>query len=108
SCNCDTNDDVWRTDEGVITDKSALPIKAIRFGVTDITRSMAFYRIGKLRCWGTISEPPILESCTALKEAGISESGKYLIDPDGVDKGFPEFEVFCDMSSQSGITVIGH
>lgn len=108
SCNCDANDGVWRTDEGVITDKLSLPIKEIRFGVTDITRSMAFYHIGKLRCLGTISEPPILESCAALKEAGISESGKYVIDPDGVDKGLSEFEVFCDMSSQSGITVIGH
>ncbi|XP_040209436.1 uncharacterized protein LOC120940562 isoform X2 [Rana temporaria] len=106
SCNCDANDDVWRTDEGFITDKSSLPIKEIRFGVTDIIRSMAFYQIGKLRCLGT--KPPILESCAALKEAGISESGKYVIDPDGVDKGLSEFEVFCDMSSQSGITVIGH
>ncbi|XP_072267995.1 uncharacterized protein [Pyxicephalus adspersus] len=108
SCNCDANDDVWRTDEGEITDKLSLPIKELRFGGTDITRSMAFYRIGKLRCWGVVSEPPILESCAALKEAGITESGKYVIDPDGVDKGLPEFEVFCDMSSQSGITVIGH
>ncbi|XP_018414297.1 PREDICTED: uncharacterized protein LOC108788893 [Nanorana parkeri] len=108
SCNCDANDDVWRTDEGAITDKSSLPIKEIRFGGTDITRSLAFYRIGKLRCWGTISEPPVLESCAALKEAGINESGRYSIDPDGVDKGLPEFGVYCDMSSQSGITVIGH
>ncbi|KAM9308265.1 uncharacterized protein PAF06_012447 [Gastrophryne carolinensis] len=109
SCNCDANDDVWRTDEGVITDKPYLPIREIKFGgIEDTTVSMAIYRIGKLRCGGTISEPPVLESCAAIKEAGITESGRYIIDPDGVDKGLPEFEVFCDMSAHSGITVVGH
>ncbi|XP_073534697.1 uncharacterized protein [Phyllobates terribilis] len=107
SCNCDTNDDMWRMDEGTISDKSSLPIKEFRFGGTsDIPMAMAFHRIGKLQCWGT--NPPVLESCAALKEAGITDSGRYIIDPDGVDKGVPQFEVFCDMSSFSGITVIGH
>ncbi|XP_073443976.1 contactin-associated protein-like 2 [Dendrobates tinctorius] len=100
---------MWRMDEGAISDKSSLPIMEFRFGVTsDIPMAMAFHRIGKLKCWGTISDPPVLESCTALKEAGITDSGRYIIDPDGVDKGVPQFEVFCDMSSISGITVIGH
>ncbi|XP_040289086.1 uncharacterized protein LOC121001914 [Bufo bufo] len=109
SCNCDANDDMWRMDEGAITDKSSLPIQEFRFGGTsDVPMAMAFHRIGKLRCWGTISEPPVLESCAALKEAGITDSGRYLIDPDGVNKGVPQFEVFCDMSSHAGITVIGH
>ncbi|XP_077125793.1 uncharacterized protein LOC143782323 [Ranitomeya variabilis] len=109
SCNCDINDDMWRMDEGAISDKSSLPILEFRFGGTsDIPMAMAFHRLGKLKCWGTISVPPVLESCAALKEAGITDSGRYIIDPDGVDKGVPQFEVFCDMSSFSGITVIGH
>ncbi|XP_053569055.1 uncharacterized protein LOC128659456 [Bombina bombina] len=109
SCNCDANDDVWRTDEGVLTDKATLPVQEVRFGDTrDAPMEMAFHSIGKLRCWGTISEPPILQSCAALKEAGITDSGRYIIDPDGVGQGVSQFEVFCDMSSDSGITVISH
>ncbi|XP_072008929.1 uncharacterized protein [Engystomops pustulosus] len=109
SCNCDANDDIWRMDEGAIMDKSSLPVQEFRFGGTsNVPMAMAFYHIGKLRCWGTISEPPVLESCAALKEAGITDSGRYTIDPDGVGKGVPQFEVFCDMSSNTGITVIGH
>ncbi|XP_056376863.1 uncharacterized protein LOC130273681 isoform X2 [Hyla sarda] len=107
TCNCDAYDNLWRMDEGAITDKSTLPIQEFRFGGTsNVPLAMVFHRIGKLRCWGT--KPPVLESCAALKEAGITDSGRYIIDPDGVHKGVPKFEVFCDMSSHSGITVIGH
>ncbi|KAM4688769.1 uncharacterized protein O3C94_006904 isoform 2-T2 [Discoglossus pictus] len=109
SCNCDANDDVWRMDEGALTDKSTLPVQEVRFGDTrNAPMEMAFHVIGKLRCWGTIPEPPILQSCAALKEAGISDSGRYIIDPDGIGQGVSQFEVFCDMSSNSGITVISH
>ncbi|KAM4705056.1 uncharacterized protein WCC33_009902 [Rhinophrynus dorsalis] len=109
SCNCDANDDVWRMDEGALIDRSTLPIQEIRFGDTnDVPMEMAFHSIGKLRCWGTIAEPPVLQSCAALMEAGISDSGRYVIDPDGPGQGVPQFEVYCDMSSDSGITVIRH
>ncbi|XP_063306642.1 uncharacterized protein LOC134607967 isoform X2 [Pelobates fuscus] len=109
SCNCDANDDVWRMDEGALTDKSILPVREVRFGNTrNVPMQMAFHNIGKLRCWGTVSEPPVLESCAALKKTGISDSGRYSIDPDGVNHGVDQFEVYCDMSSDSGITVIGH
>ncbi|XP_053323809.1 uncharacterized protein LOC128497671 [Spea bombifrons] len=53
-------------------------------------------------------EPPILQSCAALKEAGISDSGRYFIDPDGAGQGVSPFNVYCDMSSATGITVISH
>ena len=33
-CNCDANDDVWREDSGLLTDKTKLPVKQLRFGDT--------------------------------------------------------------------------
>ena len=31
-CNCDKNDYVWREDSGLLTDKTHLPVKQLRFG----------------------------------------------------------------------------
>ncbi|XP_032898788.1 uncharacterized protein LOC116987007 isoform X2 [Amblyraja radiata] len=52
----------------------------------------------------------VMESCAALKSAGVQESGTFTIDPDGLDTGVDPFPVECDMTSDSttGITVIGH
>lgn len=36
-CNCDANDNLWREDSGLLTDKTRLPVKHLRFG--DIGRS---------------------------------------------------------------------
>ena len=33
-CNCDKNDNVWREDSGLLTDKTHLPVKQLRFGDT--------------------------------------------------------------------------
>ena len=33
-CNCDKNDNVWRKDSGLLTDKAHLPVKQLRFGDT--------------------------------------------------------------------------
>ena len=33
-CNCDKNDNVRRKDSGLITDKTRLPVKQLRFGDT--------------------------------------------------------------------------
>ena len=32
-CNCDKNDNVWREDSGLLTDKTKLPVKQLRFGI---------------------------------------------------------------------------
>ena len=32
-CNCDKNDKVWREDSGLLTDKTKLPVKQLRFGI---------------------------------------------------------------------------
>ncbi|XP_078394856.1 uncharacterized protein LOC144678793 isoform X4 [Cetorhinus maximus] len=111
TCNCDANDDVWRQDKGYLTDKTILPAQEVRFGDTrDVPVEMAFHKIGPLRCYGQGSKALVLESCAALKEAGFQESQRYIIDPDGVGSGVPEFEVFCDMTSDqlTATTIVSH
>ena len=50
-CNCDKNDDVWREDSGLLTDKSSLPVSQLRFG--DVSSGEQGYHIlGKLKCYG--------------------------------------------------------
>ena len=50
-CNCDKNDRVWREDSGLLTDKTHLPVKQLRFG--DVSGSESGYHtLGKLKCYG--------------------------------------------------------
>ncbi|XP_068728041.1 roundabout homolog 2-like [Montipora capricornis] len=52
-CNCDKNDPVWREDSGLLTDKTRLPVKQLRFG--DATGSeKGYHTLGKLRCYGLV------------------------------------------------------
>jgi len=51
ACNCDKNDGVWREDSGLLTDKSTLPVKELRFGDTG-TYEQGYHTLGKLRCYG--------------------------------------------------------
>ena len=51
-CTCDKNDNLWREDSGLLTDKTKLPVKQPRFGdVTGIEEGYHF--LGKLKCFGT-------------------------------------------------------
>ncbi|KAJ8418687.1 hypothetical protein AAFF_G00001860 [Aldrovandia affinis] len=111
TCNCDANDAVWRFDDGFLSDMVLLPIREVRFGDTrDVPMEMAFHTIGPLQCRGHKSRETVLVSCAALKEAGITKSGQYHIDPDGMGHGVSQFEVYCDMTSDplTGVTVVGH
>ena len=50
-CNRDKNDDVWREDSGLLTDKTKLPVKQLRFG--DVYSSEeGYHTLGKLKCFG--------------------------------------------------------
>lgn len=40
--------------------------------------------------------------CYELMENGVTTSGSYLIDPDGIDMGNTPFEVYCDMDTDGG------
>jgi hypothetical protein len=43
----------------------------------------------------------IPKDCSALRQAGVTHSGQYLIDPDGSGAGAP-FVAYCDMSYDGG------
>ncbi|XP_015778178.1 PREDICTED: neurexin-4-like [Acropora digitifera] len=51
-CNCDTNDFVWREDSGLLTDKSQLPVKQLRFGDTGYPKEQGYHTLGKMKCYG--------------------------------------------------------
>ena len=52
-CNCDKNDGVWREDSGLLTDKTKLPVKQLRFGDAGGRSQQGFHTLGKLKCYGT-------------------------------------------------------
>ena len=52
-CNCDKNDHVWREDSGLLTDKTKLPVKQLRFGDTGNSWEQGYHTLGKLKCFGT-------------------------------------------------------
>ena len=52
-CNCDKNDHVWREDSGLLTTKSHLPVKQLRFGDNSgYLGQRGYHTLGKLRCYG--------------------------------------------------------
>ncbi|XP_068677027.1 uncharacterized protein [Montipora foliosa] len=54
-CNCDKNDGVWREDSGLLTDKTRLPVKQLRFGDTGGGSSQkGYHTLGKLKCYGIV------------------------------------------------------
>jgi len=50
-CNCDKNDNVWREDSGLLTDKTYLPVKQLRFGDASGSQQ-GYHTLGKLKCYG--------------------------------------------------------
>ena len=59
-CNCDKNDSIWREDSGLLTEKTHLPVKQLRFG--DVSGSInhngwgGYHTLGKLKCYGIVHE----------------------------------------------------
>ena len=52
-CNCYNSDDSgWRSDSGLLTDKSALPVTQIRLGDLDQSHEEGYHTLGKLKCHG--------------------------------------------------------
>ena len=52
SCNCDSNDNVWREDSGLLTDKAHLPVSQLRYGDTGQSNEEGYHTLGKLECYG--------------------------------------------------------
>ena len=66
-CNCDTVDNVWRSDEGYITNSSKLPVNMLMFSVSG-TNPHSFYNLGSLECFGSTAhstDPPLTYISTA-------------------------------------------
>ena len=57
ACNCDKNDNVWREDSGLLTDKTKLPVIELRFGDTANRNEEGYHTLGKFMCYGTASSP---------------------------------------------------
>ena len=53
-CNCDKNDQVWREDSGLLTDKTKLPVKQLRVGDTAGSREKCYHTLEKLKCYGIV------------------------------------------------------
>ncbi|XP_052221435.1 coadhesin-like isoform X2 [Dreissena polymorpha] len=51
-CNCDENDEVWRHDEGFVTNKDELPIHTFHAGDTGGSAEDGFLTIGPILCTG--------------------------------------------------------
>jgi len=51
-CNCDASDLAWREDSGLLTDKSNLPVRQLRFGDTGGS-ARGYHTLGKMKCYGT-------------------------------------------------------
>ena len=54
-CNCNKNDGVWREDSGLLTNKTQLPVKELRFGDTGEYKGYdekGYHTLGKLKCYG--------------------------------------------------------
>ena len=51
-CNCDENDLVWREDSGLLTDKTKLPVKQLRFGDIGDSPEQGYHTLRKLKCFG--------------------------------------------------------
>ena len=51
-CNCDNRAGGWRSDSGLLTDKSALPVSQIRLGDLDNSQEEGYHTLGKLKCYG--------------------------------------------------------
>ena len=51
-CNCDKSDRKWREDSGLLTEKTHLPVKQLRFGDTGHDYEKGYHTLGKLKCYG--------------------------------------------------------
>ena len=51
-CNCVNSSSGWRSDSGLLTDKSALPVTQIRLGDLDRWDEEGYHTLGKFKCYG--------------------------------------------------------
>lgn len=102
-CNCNVNDGgVKRFDDGVLADKTHLPVRKVNAGDTGSDDERARIEIGPLRCRNFDSRPTSCED--AFKNHGISSGAPITLIIDGI-----EYEVICKLGRKNEVyTVLRH
>jgi len=49
-CNCDANDKKWSKDNALLTEKTHLPVKQLRFGDTEKGNEEVYPTLEKFKC----------------------------------------------------------
>ena len=100
ACNCDSSSfPEWQTDQGYISNKSALPISSFQYGhLLGGGTQQAKIKVGGLKCTG---KSLIRDSyCSNLKLQGTIMSGYYVFtDHSSTDQYFIQY---CNMSKPMG------
>ena len=68
-CNCDKNDNVWREDSGLLTDKTKLPVKQLRFGDTGFG-AYGYHTLGKFTALHNTNFQDCASKCRVLCASG--------------------------------------
>ena len=90
TCNCDSQVPVLQEDAGVLTDDSALPVTAFKYGDLVYETTYATIEVGRLTCEGSnqIEPEKLHDSCKNLKINGQSQTGNFIMNDGKVS--------FCD------------
>ncbi|KAK7093158.1 hypothetical protein V1264_008801 [Littorina saxatilis] len=99
-CNCNIGDGKARKDQGLIINRSRLPVLKVKS-----TSSDNFYKIGPLQC--SRFQFGIEPNCEKLRQSDVTETYSYRIDPDGPGNLEP-FTAQCEMDANKGVTVINN
>ena len=62
-CNCDAGEEMWRLDEGTLTDRRHLPVTKLNFGNLEEDTQQARFLLGPLYCQGASRPPSVMTSC---------------------------------------------
>lgn len=66
-CNCNKNDAILRSDEGLLTWKQDLPVIELRFGDTqESSNEMGYHTLGKLKCSGLQGTFEVIWCCGGI------------------------------------------
>lgn len=92
-CNCDAKEPNWVADEGVITDKTILPITEFAYGPMEYDMQKAKIKIGHLKCSGRSEISSSVVTCATLKRQGVAFSGLFNLKDEGGNLRLG----YCDM-----------
>ncbi|XP_046462614.1 uncharacterized protein LOC124208790 isoform X1 [Daphnia pulex] len=79
TCNCDSAAPIQLSDDGVITDKTVLPITRLNFGRTQLETSSGVHTLGRFECTGQVTVTGMPKSCEDLWRKGHTLSGLYSV-----------------------------